>query len=128
MCLHPLSYFSSALPTLYIDFLQKKAVAVAHCKKGNGVLKVNGYPIEHIRPEAIAEKVLEPIRLLGQPHFANVDIRIKVSGGGQTAQVYGMFLVRPRSPCLLLQLSVRLLPRPWSLTTTSSSMRSPPSR
>lgn len=31
----------------------------------------------------------EPILLLGKQRFANVDIRIRVKGGGQVSQIYG---------------------------------------
>lgn len=37
----------------------------------------------------IRAQVLEPILLLGFPRFANVDIRVRVKGGGYIAQVYG---------------------------------------
>ena len=35
-------------------------------------------------------KILEPILLLGRDRFANVDIRIRVSGGGFSSQVYAI--------------------------------------
>ena len=31
----------------------------------------------------------EPIALLGEQRFQNVDIRIRVNGGGHVSQVYG---------------------------------------
>jgi hypothetical protein len=34
-------------------------------------------------------QVLEPVLLLGLPRFAMVDIRVRVSGGGYVAQIYG---------------------------------------
>ena len=34
-------------------------------------------------------QVQEPINLLGKDKFAEVDIRIRVKGGGQVAQIYG---------------------------------------
>ncbi len=35
-------------------------------------------------------QVLEPILLLGKDRFANVDIRVRVTGGGQVSQIFGM--------------------------------------
>lgn len=35
-------------------------------------------------------KVYEPILLLGKQRFANVDIRIRVKGGGQVSQIYAI--------------------------------------
>lgn len=69
---------------------KKNAVAVAFCKRGSGLIKVNGCPIEFVQPATIRVKVLEPILLLGFARFANLDIRIRVKGGGYTAQVYAI--------------------------------------
>mmetsp|Transcript_29231 Transcript_29231/g.45425 ORF Transcript_29231/g.45425 Transcript_29231/m.45425 type:complete len:101 (-) Transcript_29231:127-429(-) len=35
-------------------------------------------------------KAVEPVLLLGQDKFANLDIRIRVKGGGMTAQIYAI--------------------------------------
>ncbi len=35
-------------------------------------------------------KVLEPVLLLGKQRFANVDIRIRVKGGGHVSQIYAI--------------------------------------
>jgi len=65
-------------------------VAVSYCKKGRGLIKINGCPIELVEPEVLRYKVFEPILLLGRDRFANVDIRIRVKGGGYTAQIYAI--------------------------------------
>ncbi|KAL1925158.1 40S ribosomal protein uS9 [Calcarisporiella thermophila] len=69
---------------------KKTATAVAHCKRGNGLIRVNGSPLELLEPEILKFKVYEPILLVGQDKFANVDIRVRVSGGGHTSQVYAI--------------------------------------
>merc|ERR1712187_166258 len=69
---------------------KKTAVAVSYCKKGRGLIKINGCPIELVEPEILRYKVFEPILLLGRDRFANVDIRIRVKGGGYTAQIYAI--------------------------------------
>eukprot|EP00753_Platysulcus_tardus_P003382 PLAT1244.1.p1 GENE.PLAT1244.1~~PLAT1244.1.p1 ORF type:complete len:148 (+),score=50.75 PLAT1244.1:60-503(+) len=69
---------------------KKNATAVAYCKAGRGLIKVNGRPIELLEPEILRIKAYEPILLLGQDKFSHVDIRIRVRGGGQTAQVYAI--------------------------------------
>lgn len=77
-------------PTVtHINTLQKTAIAVAHCKAGKGLLKINGQSLNCIANETLRFKVSEPILLLGAQRFANLDIRIRVTGGGYTAQVYG---------------------------------------
>lgn len=72
---------------------KKSATAVAHCTTGKGFIKVNGKPLDLVEPEILRLKVFEPILLLGKSRFANIDIRIRVSGGGHTAQIYGSFLI-----------------------------------
>ena len=69
---------------------KKSAVAVALCKTGNGVLKLNGCPMELITPDVLRMKVYEPILLLGKERFAKVDIRVRVRGGGYVSQVYAI--------------------------------------
>mmetsp|Transcript_27254 Transcript_27254/g.53105 ORF Transcript_27254/g.53105 Transcript_27254/m.53105 type:complete len:141 (+) Transcript_27254:48-470(+) len=69
---------------------KKTAVAVSYCKKGRGLIKINGCPIELVEPEILRYKVFEPILLLGRERFANVDIRIRVKGGGYTSQIYAI--------------------------------------
>jgi len=69
---------------------KKTAIAVAFVKRGRGLIKVNGCPIELVEPEVLRYKVYEPILLLGSTRFANIDIRVKVKGGGYTAQIYAI--------------------------------------
>eukprot|EP01084_Bolivina_argentea_P173227 300038_1 len=69
---------------------KKTAVAVAHCKQGRGLIKINGQPLETIQPDTLRMKVMETILLLGQPVFANVDIRVRVRGGGYTSQIFAI--------------------------------------
>nr|GMC78414.1 O-acyltransferase WSD1-like [Ipomoea batatas] len=69
---------------------KKTAVAVTHCKRGRGLIKINGVPIELIQPEILRYKAFEPILLLGRHRFAGVDMRIRVKGGGHTSQIYAI--------------------------------------
>merc|ERR1712227_738352 len=43
---------------------KREAVAVAFVKKGKGLIKVNGVPIELVQPEQLRFKVWEPVLLL----------------------------------------------------------------
>jgi len=49
---------------------------------------VNGFPVELVKPEILRTKVLEPVILLGEDRFTNLDIRVRVKNGGQVAQLY----------------------------------------
>ena len=67
---------------------RKTAVAVAHVKQGKGLMRLNGSPIELEKTELLRTKALEPVLLLGKEKFANVDIRVRVKGGGHVSQMY----------------------------------------
>ncbi|KAL0922234.1 40S ribosomal protein S16 [Dendrobium catenatum] len=69
---------------------KKTAVAVTHCKAGKGLIKVNGVPIELVKPEILRYKAFEPILLAGLDRFRGVDMRIRVRGGGKTSQIYAI--------------------------------------
>merc|ERR1712170_243070 len=69
---------------------KKTATAVAHCKRGNGLIKVNGRPLEMVEPATLQYKLLEPVLLLGKDRFSGVDIRVRVRGGGHVAQIYAI--------------------------------------
>ncbi|XP_014673366.1 PREDICTED: 40S ribosomal protein S16-like [Priapulus caudatus] len=69
---------------------KKTSTAVAHCKRGKGLVKVNGRPLEYIEPITLRYKLQEPILLLGKERFSEVDIRIRVKGGGHVAQIYAV--------------------------------------
>lgn len=69
---------------------KKTATAVAQCQSGKGMIRVNGTPLELVQPETLRLKVFEPILILGKERFANLDIRIRVNGGGHTSQIYAI--------------------------------------
>jgi len=65
-------------------------VAVARCVAGRGMIKVNGTPLKLFGTDILRAKLYEPILLLGVDKFADVDIRIKVTGGGHVSRVYAV--------------------------------------
>merc|ERR1712226_539826 len=68
---------------------KKTATAVALCKAGKGLIKVNGRPLDNIEPEALRLKLQEPLLVCGAERFSAIDIKIKVSGG-RVAQIYAI--------------------------------------
>uniref|UniRef100_A0A096MNZ5 Small ribosomal subunit protein uS9 n=1 Tax=Papio anubis TaxID=9555 RepID=A0A096MNZ5_PAPAN len=78
------------LQSVQVFVRKKTATAVAHCKRRNGLIKVNGRPLEMIEPRTLQYKLLEPVLLLGKERFAGVDIRVRVKGGGHVAQIYAI--------------------------------------
>ncbi|KAL9474107.1 hypothetical protein ACSS6W_008487 [Trichoderma asperelloides] len=57
---------------------------------GRGLVKVNGRPLSLVQPEILRFKVYEPLLVVGLDKFANVDIRVRVTGGGHTSQIYAI--------------------------------------
>ena len=58
--------------------------------QGKGLIKLNGSPIMHVKPEELKLKVIEPVLLLGKDRYSTVDIRMRVQGGGKVAQIYAL--------------------------------------
>merc|ERR1712140_49621 len=79
------------VPTSVQVFGRKKtATAVAFCKRGQGLIKVNGRPLDLVQPETLRMKVQEPLLIIGKERVAAIDIRVSVKGGGQIAQIYAI--------------------------------------
>ena len=69
---------------------KKTATAVAVCRQGKGNIRVNGTPLKYFEPIALQDKLQEPSRLLGEQRIKNLDIKIRVKGGGHTSQIYAI--------------------------------------
>lgn len=69
---------------------KRHAVAVGICKEGKGLIRLNGQPLHLVEPSILRVKVMEPVLLLGAERFAAVDIRLRVTGGGYSSQVYAV--------------------------------------
>ena len=69
---------------------KNKAIAVALCTEGVGMIKVNSSPLETIEPQILRYKVYEPLLILGKDKYSMMDIRVKVRGGGQVSRIYAV--------------------------------------
>ena len=69
---------------------KKNATAVAHCTSGTGSIRVNGKALGLIEPESLRLKAIEPILLVGGNKFKDVNIRVRVRGGGQSNQIFAV--------------------------------------
>lgn len=49
---------------------KKTATAVAHCKEGKGLIRLNGQPIALVKPEILRWKVFEPVLVVGEDKFS----------------------------------------------------------
>merc|ERR1712125_257839 len=86
----PRYIFPAHMETVQTFGRKREAVAVAFVKKGKGLIKVNGVPIELVQPESLRFKVWEPVLLLGANRYRELDIRVRVKGGGYTSQLYAI--------------------------------------
>lgn len=55
---------------------KKTATAVAHCKQGKGLIKVNGKPLSLVEPQIMRFKVYEPVLILGLDKFGECGRRV----------------------------------------------------
>ena len=79
------------VPTSVQVFGRKKtATAVAFAKRGQGLIKVNGRPLDLVQPVTLRMKVQEPLMIIGKERVTAIDIRVSVKGGGQIAQIYAI--------------------------------------
>jgi len=69
---------------------KKTATAVAQCRPGRGSIRVNDRPLDLVEPQVLKFKLIEPLLLIGQDKFADVDIKVRVKGGGRVAQIYAI--------------------------------------
>jgi small subunit ribosomal protein S16e len=69
---------------------KKTATAVAHAREGRGLVRINGSPIELVRPEILKFKIYEPVLVAGEDAFSVLDIRVRVKGGGHVSQIYAI--------------------------------------
>lgn len=76
---------------------KKNATAVAHCTEGSGFIKVNNKPLNLIEPASLRLKAFEPVLLLGGNKFKDLNIRVRVRGGGSTSQVMAVRLAIAKS-------------------------------
>jgi len=65
---------------------RKTAVARATIKEGRGMVRINKMALDAIQPEVVKEKILEPLMIasevLGDGGLRDVDIEVRVEGGG----------------------------------------------
>eukprot|EP00483_Globobulimina_turgida_P000792 UN00793 len=69
---------------------KKHAIAIALCGDGHGMIRVNGKPLDLIEPKPLRLKVYEPFLLVGKDKYQDLDIHIRVRGGGHVAQIYAV--------------------------------------
>ena len=77
---------SKAIKVLVLSGKRKTAIARATVKAGKGRIRVNNIPVEIFEPKLARDKIMEPIFLIEDEVWKQVDINVKVSGGGFMGQ------------------------------------------
>jgi len=75
-----------AKKVLVVSGKRKTATARTVVRPGIGRIRVNRTPIEIFEPEIAREKIMEPLLQAGEDVWKQVDMDIKVSGGGYMGQ------------------------------------------
>ncbi|MEM3442293.1 MAG: 30S ribosomal protein S9 [Candidatus Bathyarchaeia archaeon] len=75
-----------AKKVLVISGKRKTAIARAVVKSGAGRIRINRIPLEIFEPEVAREKIMEPLLQAGDSVWKQLDIDVKVSGGGFMGQ------------------------------------------
>jgi small subunit ribosomal protein S9 len=77
---------SSTKKVLVVSGKRKTAIAKATVRTGAGRIRVNNVPLEIFEPEVAREKIREPLIQAGEEVWKQLDISIKVKGGGFMGQ------------------------------------------
>ncbi|RQG91191.1 30S ribosomal protein S9 [Natrarchaeobius halalkaliphilus] len=65
---------------------KKTAVARATVSEGEGRVRINSKPVELVEPEMSRLKMLEPFRIAGDELRSEMDIDVRIEGGGISGQ------------------------------------------
>jgi small subunit ribosomal protein S9 len=64
---------------------RKTAVARATFRKGQGLFRYNGMPLDIVEPDLLRRKIQEPLLMVGE-RASSVDITVATKGGGVVGQ------------------------------------------
>ena len=77
---------SKSKKVLVLSGKRKTAIARATVRFGKGRVRINNVPLEIFEPKLARDKILEPLFLVDNKVWEQVDINVKVSGGGFMGQ------------------------------------------
>ena len=77
---------SKAKKVLVLSGKRKTAIARATVRLGKGRIRVNNIPVEIFEPKLARDKIMGPLLLIDDEVWKQLDINVKVSGGGFMGQ------------------------------------------
>ena len=81
-----MSSVSKSKKVLVLSGKRKTAIARATVRLGKGRIRINNVPLEIFEPKLARNKILEPLLLADDKVWEQLDINVKVSGGGFMGQ------------------------------------------
>ena len=77
---------SKSKKVLVLSGKRKTAIARATVRLGKGKIRINNVPLEIFEPKLARDKILEPLFLVDEKVWGQVNINVKVAGGGFMGQ------------------------------------------
>lgn len=77
---------SKSKKVLVLSGKRKTAIARATVRTGKGRVRINNIPLEIFEPKLARDKIMEPLLLADDKVREQIDINVKVSGGGFMGQ------------------------------------------
>ena len=77
---------SKAKKVMVLSGKRKTAIARATVKLGTGRVRVNNVPLEIYEPKLARDKIMEPLLLVDKKVISQLDINVKIEGGGFMGQ------------------------------------------
>jgi small subunit ribosomal protein S9 len=81
-----LKRLSKSKKVLVLSGKRKTAIARATVRLGKGRIRINNVPLEIFEPKLARDKILEPLFLVDEKVWKQVNINVKVAGGGFMGQ------------------------------------------
>lgn len=106
----------------------KRRTAVARARfiksKENPIIRINGVPIDNIQPKFARIKMMEPLILLKNHYKNDLNVKIKVTGGGVVSQADAVRIALARGLLKFLGLNeVRQIFDDYDRTMISGDVR-----
>lgn len=77
---------SKSKKVLVLSGKRKTAIARATVRVGKGRVRINNVPLEIYEPKFARDKILEPLLMVDDKILSQLDINVKVAGGGFMGQ------------------------------------------
>ena len=88
---------SKAKKVMVLSGKRKTAIARATVRQGKGRIRINNIPLEIYEPKLARDKIFEPLLLTDEKILNQLDINVKVKGGGFMGQAEAVRMALAKS-------------------------------